>query len=464
MNQLQHDLQAEQIFTNKHHALLSPISHLPPEILSKIFILCLPSDRPPKVALYPRAWLLLGQICGYWRDVALSTPRLWTSLHLTLWAGSDEFDLEMVNAWLARSTPCPLTLTLSVNSSESAESIQAGIDVLMQHSNRWEDVTLDLGPYSFRTLSAIRNSLSCMKTLSVDIPWPSQYLPTFDAFEFAPQLRSLETGCYFSPSMLKIPWAQLTNCVFNFSTVQECLEAFHQTAHLLTCKVIIPEHVVESSSQWPHVYLDQLTSMTVILQEDATIFFDHLTLPALQNLYYFNGSGPSFRRLNSLLARSACALRTLVLGSTLETRVPEDEFLELLRIVPSLVELSLQCGISTRGCVELTDRRSENALASCLVERLEILRICRPFGFDDQAFADMIQSRWRTDKASRRSEYVGDQEWGAVGLAAVEIRVRTIRMIPGYTIDPIALSRFREFRDEGLDIYGLVDDGEKFEL
>jgi hypothetical protein len=59
---------------------------------------------------------------------------------------------------------------------------------------------------------------------------------------------------------------------------------------------------------------------------------------------------------------------------------------------------------------------------------------------------------------------VRDQEWGLARPTTVEIRVLTLRTTLGYTIDPRALARYREFRDEGLDMYGIVDDEQRFKL
>ncbi|KAF8872441.1 hypothetical protein CPB84DRAFT_1691417, partial [Gymnopilus junonius] len=65
----------------KHQAILHPVRTLPPEILSRIFLHCLPENlffenilhRPTR----SEAPLLLVQICRSWRTVALQTPPLW---------------------------------------------------------------------------------------------------------------------------------------------------------------------------------------------------------------------------------------------------------------------------------------------------------------------------------------------------------------------------------------------------
>ncbi|KDQ65170.1 hypothetical protein JAAARDRAFT_84583, partial [Jaapia argillacea MUCL 33604] len=51
-------------------SLLSPIRRLPPEILSKIFLMCL--DEVEEIQV-----LWLTEVCFHWREVALSTPTLW---------------------------------------------------------------------------------------------------------------------------------------------------------------------------------------------------------------------------------------------------------------------------------------------------------------------------------------------------------------------------------------------------
>ncbi|KAG2352740.1 hypothetical protein BDR07DRAFT_1223717, partial [Suillus spraguei] len=57
---------------NSHKRLASALSRLPTEILSHIFMYCLPEDKylSPASKLAP---VLLTRICRRWRDVAVST-------------------------------------------------------------------------------------------------------------------------------------------------------------------------------------------------------------------------------------------------------------------------------------------------------------------------------------------------------------------------------------------------------
>ncbi|KAJ7292820.1 hypothetical protein C8J57DRAFT_1041812, partial [Mycena rebaudengoi] len=76
------DLERSRIDTQRQlNCLLDPVSRLPVEISSEIFILCLPDPRDrghnPKIAP-----LLLLRICTAWANIARSTPALWDTIHV----------------------------------------------------------------------------------------------------------------------------------------------------------------------------------------------------------------------------------------------------------------------------------------------------------------------------------------------------------------------------------------------
>lgn len=66
-----------------HQALLSPIRRLPLDIMEKIFLSCLPTQRNPAMSTL-EAPLKLGRICSSWRSFAYSCPRLWSRIHISL--------------------------------------------------------------------------------------------------------------------------------------------------------------------------------------------------------------------------------------------------------------------------------------------------------------------------------------------------------------------------------------------
>ncbi|KAJ7719145.1 hypothetical protein B0H16DRAFT_1255598, partial [Mycena metata] len=52
------------------------VSTIPVEIISQIFLECLPADGRVRPSPH-RAPLLLAQICRRWREIALGTGQLW---------------------------------------------------------------------------------------------------------------------------------------------------------------------------------------------------------------------------------------------------------------------------------------------------------------------------------------------------------------------------------------------------
>ncbi|KAJ7633663.1 hypothetical protein DFH06DRAFT_938908, partial [Mycena polygramma] len=55
---------------------------IPPEIISHIFLNCLPTAEHPARPSPVAPPLLLAQVCHHWRKIALSTSELWSSVYL----------------------------------------------------------------------------------------------------------------------------------------------------------------------------------------------------------------------------------------------------------------------------------------------------------------------------------------------------------------------------------------------
>ncbi|KAJ7784122.1 hypothetical protein B0H16DRAFT_1296848, partial [Mycena metata] len=101
--------------------IVYPVATLPPEITSNIFLRCLPPspELSSPVKAHPSMFtapLLFLQVCRMWRNIALSTPRLWVDLHVNLGEfphEMDEDDLEKyIRDWFGRAGTCPLSFSV----------------------------------------------------------------------------------------------------------------------------------------------------------------------------------------------------------------------------------------------------------------------------------------------------------------------------------------------------------------
>ncbi len=145
-------------YIEPHRALMSPVRRIPPETLTEIFIRCLPSDRPP-VRSSEEAPLLLTTICRSWREIALSAPALWSSIHVSF-PLVDRFEVLSRRmggtvTWLEQSGSLAISLSvhssvpmshrpLSLNDHRVLTLATEIIKSLMQYSGRLAEVTLQL--------------------------------------------------------------------------------------------------------------------------------------------------------------------------------------------------------------------------------------------------------------------------------------------------------------------------------
>ncbi|KAF9049044.1 hypothetical protein BJ165DRAFT_1464166 [Panaeolus papilionaceus] len=134
------------------HPTLS-INDLPPEILAEIFHAYLfwedESDliEPELEGLIPviepssrAAPLLFCQVCSYWREVAISTPSLWSSIAL-----KETILLNTVKLWLQRSRNHPLSFAIWLSSSPDNSTDKWSqwpqlLNLLCGSIHRWRDV------------------------------------------------------------------------------------------------------------------------------------------------------------------------------------------------------------------------------------------------------------------------------------------------------------------------------------
>ncbi|KAK7000455.1 F-box domain-containing protein [Favolaschia claudopus] len=148
---------------------LDPMARLPLEIQSHIFLLVdgdSENDLPKPAPRSPP--MLFLNVCRLWRDIALSTPRLWTEIQLdSLPRGSD--DSALCKLWLERPGNLPLSLTLH-GSLKLEESV---LDLLASYGPRLEHLALHVSlkgvqlPWELQISEEL--ALPSLKTLSIEL-------------------------------------------------------------------------------------------------------------------------------------------------------------------------------------------------------------------------------------------------------------------------------------------------------
>ncbi|KAJ7639162.1 hypothetical protein FB45DRAFT_827949 [Roridomyces roridus] len=121
------------------------ISSLPPEIMSAIFIRCLPTVRKGRDAVnIAEVPLLLSQVCSHWRQIALSAPTLWKDLDIRLEYFERKQAANMVETWLARARNCPLSVTFQGSTRHLVDSESTRFfEMFCRHASAMKSLRLE---------------------------------------------------------------------------------------------------------------------------------------------------------------------------------------------------------------------------------------------------------------------------------------------------------------------------------
>ncbi|KAF7375482.1 F-box domain-containing protein [Mycena sanguinolenta] len=102
-------LEKDRSLAQRHlNAVLDPMSRLPPEISSEIFLQSLPASPSGMQG----ALTALLKVCSAWTDIALATPVLWTTVHIDF--PCDDALAEVLPIWFGRARHRPLTIFISL--------------------------------------------------------------------------------------------------------------------------------------------------------------------------------------------------------------------------------------------------------------------------------------------------------------------------------------------------------------
>ncbi|KAJ7592577.1 hypothetical protein C8J56DRAFT_1045048 [Mycena floridula] len=143
-----------------YQAILAPIRRLPEDMLREAFVHCLPSNEAAATVITDTP-LLLGRICRSWREIALSTPALWASIHVQFFQNFKPPQVQRLSkeasAWVARSGACPLTIRVDYGGCEDPLAIEF-IESLTNLSKRWRSLEIRAPAEWLVWLASLSNS------------------------------------------------------------------------------------------------------------------------------------------------------------------------------------------------------------------------------------------------------------------------------------------------------------------
>ncbi|KAF9454049.1 hypothetical protein P691DRAFT_657417 [Macrolepiota fuliginosa MF-IS2] len=458
-------------------SLLSP-GRLPVEVFQEIFFRCLP--EPSNDSTHPVSWhretlsspenapLLLCHVCRQWRDIALSSPNLWTTMSVNVRLGVAVPAPDLVSVWLSRSGALPLNLALYQQNESIANRIVAGqiLDIFKRYTSQWGDVRFELfGPRYDRLLSTGERAGPLLKRFRLytsHLFSKQEEKDLFAIFDHVPQLRSLHVSRIpdldlSAGSPTPIPWQQLAHLTLEYvPAVGTALRILDMCPNLESCNMKID--TVRGSLLYDPPHLSKLRTLSINLGfESLACFLDQLIVPRLTNLTVFvrgplEQYGWAQEQFGAFLTQSNCHISRLEIH---DTGMSSSEFAACLRhpSLQTLIELVIDDTrdwtwdpFVTYEALDLLTvpsfhgrRRMHDHVGAIphsklyflpFLERLTVRGNC--FLSQDGTIADMVESRWKYD-----SEEV-------VRLKLVEVELPASHMED--------MRRLKELQGEGLEV------------
>ncbi|KAG1825479.1 uncharacterized protein BJ212DRAFT_1573008 [Suillus subaureus] len=325
---------------NLHKRLVSALWRLPAEVLSQIFVHCLPIGYH-LLPVSRAAPMLLTRICRRWREVAVDMPNLWHRLSV----GKDwQRAAFCYEAWLKRSRGHPLSLELQYHKNDWTELRS----LLQPYINQVSSLSLDFYHDGFQPEFTISDFLT-LKELTISLYFSNSEARIVQSISQPPcTLRSLTvTGLFFNMEYASTfnptsGWARLTNIQIDLDEPSSFLQLLRLCPSLSSLTTTIVFGAIETLEPFTHT---QLQSLQIVFDDlndddDDTGHFNPFNTLSLPNLRALETRGIypwPHEEFNAFLTRSKCPLESLTFG--FEMSITDEQRAEYVALIPSLKEV-----------------------------------------------------------------------------------------------------------------------------
>ena len=201
-----------------YSSLLSPVRCLPFEIFGKIFVYAT-RDRPRHV-------LNISAVCQLWRDAALSTPMLWSTLELGRHTTRCNMD-NHIDSWIERAHSYPLSLVFRKHD-DFLDPVDSILTLITKH--QWKSINLYSGEPTISWILRMLefSNLEMLESFTLAPCFYSKSIP--GALRYLPNLKTLSLYSYYPVTFdaLPFPWRQLTSLtirIWNDDVAMDILQA-----------------------------------------------------------------------------------------------------------------------------------------------------------------------------------------------------------------------------------------------
>ncbi|KAF7335371.1 F-box domain-containing protein [Mycena sanguinolenta] len=357
---------------------------------------------------------VLLKICRRWREIALTTPRLWATLDVNvvslrngLCPGSSSSSAEWTSlaaGWLSRSRDSPLSVTLRHPPEEEdleCDMFQPDFVFIRCIAHRLESLEVYGLAEGDESLDFTPGLFLLLQRLVIGPAVPGTYLEADSLAFFAgvPELRELVlSGRLPIPvSEISLPWKQLTAFSGHDFALDDFLDILRSAPDLERCDISLRFHGLHQPQSVTHPRLQYLT---IFPDSDADNWPSYeilkfVTLPSLGTLDVSQIIGLTHDGLESFLSRSSAPLRQLAVAPDCEDDYSIWDI--AFRLIPDLEDLRLHCreSIFQEGFLKAFSRSEDR-----LLPNLRRLVIRLPSSRHGDVCAALEERRKHEDKLS----------------------------------------------------------------
>ncbi|KAK7026124.1 hypothetical protein VNI00_015699 [Paramarasmius palmivorus] len=378
-----------------------------------------PHSSPDDHSMTPT--LTLAHVSHHWRRIVNASPRLWSSIKITV--SPTHSVRPLLEHYLTHSKDYPLDLKFSgrfpaddfiLRQNLLAYGLMV-IDLLSDHCSRIERLTLhEADVFAFLPASSNLSSLKFFRNSKNLIPAEGA---VWSILRRAHQLTSVSTDRLLGRNFL--PYSRLTAlAITDTCNCRQLLATLKICASLQSLEVCNPTFSLhdEEWDLWDHVQLGSLNhfSASAHTDDDIHALFQHLTLPALTSLRVTElaeNDEDTLLPIHGLIQRSGCKITELYLNLSWIHASGED-LVDFLELCPNLSRLEVEVwaasGEGQTISYQLLDaiRASYSSPKGMLVPNLVRTKIIERHSSVDEhvvvALLDMMESIFTRRLASSR--------------------------------------------------------------
>ncbi|KAK0436237.1 hypothetical protein EV421DRAFT_1981285, partial [Armillaria borealis] len=382
--------------------IIRPIRKVPEDIVREIFLALWDTEEEGKDSLNKRFTpLVVSQVCRDWRTIALSMSQLWSTITLDFDRHLNELPCQyLLQTYLVRSANRDIILSIRSSRDISKSPV---IPALILSAPRWTNISMSIPHNSRHAFSAARGFLHRLNRLSVELTQEDYYMHStktlFDAFEYAPLLRSLSLkGIGRSIEQMSLPWSQLTDYTGDDRT--SCMDILKRAPEIERASLQCFEdgtHQTLSRQRLRILHVHEVGPTPYVRDSAGGILqlLSCVEFPALESLHMAYAHTHNVLIPKSLMGLTAGSLKSLSIDArSVLSSTAQADFLSLLKTTESLSSLSLSCRFEPNQNKELLTGLNAN-MNPTVVPRLTSLtiRITNEKPFLQPSFIEMVQSR-----------------------------------------------------------------------